>query len=139
MAIEVRLLAELDLIVQLILAVVLLVASRLARARDFKKHCALMRFAVPVQILAILGVMLPSMYGYSHNPSTDPLLDFEILIHHTLGLMVVALWTYINLIFMNVLKPKIGIKTMMRLALGCWAASMVLGLYLYWSVYLSRI
>jgi putative membrane protein len=139
MAIDVRLLAELDLIVQLILAVVLLVASRLALARDFKKHCALMRFAVPVQILAILGVMLPSMYGYFHNPSTDPLLDFEILIHHTLGLMVVALWTYINLIFMNVLKPKIGIKTMMRLALGCWAASMVLGLYLYWSVYLSRI
>ena len=87
-----------------------------------------MRFAVPVQILAILSVMLPSMYGYLHNSSTDPLLDFEILIHHSLGLMVVALWININLIFMNILKPKIGIKTMMRLALGCWAASMVLGL-----------
>ena len=139
MSIDVRLLAELDLIVQLILGVVLLVAFRLALARDFKKHCALMRFAVPVQILAILGVMLPSMYGYSHNSSTDPLLDFEILIHHTLGLMVVALWIYINLIFMNILKPKVRLKIMMRLALGCWAASMVLGLYLYWSVYLSRI
>ena len=137
MAIDVRLLAELDLIVQLILVVALLVASRLALARDFKKHCALMRFAVPVQILAILGVMLPSMYGYLNNPSTDRLLDFEILIHHTLGLMVVALWIYINLIFMNILKPKIRLKTMMRLALSCWAASMALGLYLYWSVYLG--
>ena len=78
MAIDVRLLAELDLIVQLILAVVLLFAFRLALARDFKRHCALMRFAVPVQILAILGVMLPSMYGYFRNSSTDPLLDFEI-------------------------------------------------------------
>ena len=137
MAIDVRLLAESNFLVQLILVVALLVAARLALARDFKKHCALMRIAVPVQILAILAVMLPSMYGYFRNPSTDPLLDFEILIHHTLGLMVVALWVYINLIFMNVLKPKIGLKTIMRLALGCWAASMVLGLYLYWSVYLS--
>ena len=94
---------------------------------------------MPVQILAILGVMLPSMYGYFHNPSTDQLLDFEIMIHHTLGLMVVALWIYINLIFMNILKPKVRLKIMMRLALGCWAASMVLGLYLYWSVYFSRI
>jgi putative membrane protein len=94
-----------------------------------------MRFAVPVQILAILGVMLPSMYGYLRNPPKDPLFNYEILIHHTLGLMVVALWIYINLIFMNVLKPEIRVKTMMRLALGCWAASMVLGLYLYWAVY----
>jgi|GEM_PF-196269 len=135
MIIDVRLLAELNLIVQLVLAVGLLFAFRLALARDFKRHCALMRFAVPVQILAILGVMLPSMYGYFRNPSTDPLLHFEILIHHTLGLMVVALWTYINLIFMNILKPKVRLKFMMRLALGCWAASMVLGLYLYWAVY----
>jgi hypothetical protein len=74
MIIDVRLLAELNLIVQLVLAVALLFAFRLALARDFKRHCALMRFAVPVQILAILGVMLPSMYGYFRNPSTDPLL-----------------------------------------------------------------
>jgi putative membrane protein len=94
-----------------------------------------MRFAIPVQIFAILGVMLPSMHGHFHNSSTDPFLDFEILIHHTLGLMVVALWIYINLIFMNILKPKVRLKIMMSRALGCWAASMVLGLYLYWAVY----
>jgi len=62
MIIDGRLRAELNLIVQLVLAVALSFALRLALARDFKRHCALM------------------------NSSTDPLLDFEILIHHTSGL-----------------------------------------------------
>ncbi len=137
MAIDVRLLAELDLIVQLILIFALLAASRLAMAKEFKTHCTLMRYAVPVQILAILAVMLPSMYGYLSNASTNPLFDSEILIHHTLGLMVVVLWVYINLIFMGVLKARLRIKTTMRLALASWAASMLLGLHLYWTVYLS--
>ena len=59
MIIDVRLLAELNLIVQLVLAVALFLASRLALARDFKKHCYLMMCALTVQIFAILGVMLP--------------------------------------------------------------------------------
>jgi hypothetical protein len=114
----------------------LYVASRLAMGGDFKKHCTLMRIAVPVQILTVMGVMLPSMYGYLRNTSTTSLFDSEILIHHSLGLVVVFLWIYINVIFMGILKPAIKIRTIMRVALICWTISLILGLHLYWVVYL---
>ena len=137
MVIDFQMLVELNLIVQMILVLLLYVASRLAIGGDFKKHCTLMRIAVPVQILTVLGVMLPSMYGYLRNTSTETLFNSEILIHHSLGLGVVFLWIYINIIFMGFLKPAIKIRTMMRLALASWAVSMLIGLHLYWVVYLS--
>jgi len=96
-----------------------------------------MRIAVPVQILAVMGVMLPSMYGYLRNTSISPLFGSEILIHHTLGLGVMVLWVYINLIFMRIIGPGIKIRTVMRTALVFWAASMLLGLHLYLVAYLS--
>jgi hypothetical protein len=136
MVIDFRMLTELNLVIQMILVLVLYVASRLAMGGDFKKHCTLMRIAVPVQILTVMGVMLPSMYGYLRNTSTTSLFDSEILIHHSLGLVVVFLWIYINVIFMGILKPAIKIRTMMRLALICWTISLILGLHLYWVVYL---
>jgi uncharacterized membrane protein YozB (DUF420 family) len=137
MVIDFQMLVELNLIVQMILVLLLYVASRLAIRGDFKKHCTLMRIAVPVQILTVLGIMLPSMYGYLRNTSTVSLFGSEILIHHSLGLGVVFLWIYINIIFMGILKPAIKIRTMMRLALISWAVSMLIGLHLYWVVYLS--
>lgn len=137
MVLDFGMLVELNLIAQMILVLVLYVASRLAIDGNFKKHCTLMRIAVPVQILAVLGVMLPSMYGYLRNTLTASLFDSEILIHHILGLGVVFLWIYINIIFMGILKPAIEIKTLMRLALVSWVASMLLGLHLYWVAYLS--
>jgi hypothetical protein len=136
MVIDFRMLTELNLVIQMILVLVLYVASRLAMGGDFKKHCTLMRIAVPVQILTVMGVMLPSMYGYLRNTSTASLFDSEILIHHSLGLVVVFLWIYINVIFMGILKPAIKIRTMMRVALICWTISLILGLHLYWVVYL---
>jgi uncharacterized membrane protein YozB (DUF420 family) len=136
MTIDVRLLAELNLAVQLILALVLLIAFRLAKDRNFKKHCTVMRIAVPIQILVVLGIMLPSMYGYEQNISTGHLFFLEILVHHVLGLGVLALWVYINLIFMKLLNPLLKIRIAMRLALVFWAASMVLGLHLYFVAYL---
>jgi hypothetical protein len=136
MAIDVRLLAELNLAVQLILALILLFAFKLARTRNFKKHCTVMRIAVPMQILAVLGIMLPSMYGYEQNISTGSLFFLEISVHHLLGLGVLVLWIYINLVFMNFLSPFLKIRIAMRLALLCWAASMALGLHLYYVAYL---
>jgi hypothetical protein len=94
-----------------------------------------MRIAVPVQIFTVMGVMLPSMYGYLRNTSTTSLFDSEILIHHSLGLAAVFLWIYINVIFAGFLKPAIKIRTMMWIALISWTVSLILGLHLYWVVY----
>jgi uncharacterized membrane protein YozB (DUF420 family) len=136
MTIDVRLLAELNLTVQLILALMLLIAFRLALNRNYKRHCTVMRTAVPIQILAILGVMLPSMYGYEQNISTGNLFFLERSLHHLLGLGLIALWLYINLVFMKLLNPFLKIKIAMRLALIFWAVSMALGLHIYYIVYL---
>lgn len=137
MAIDVKLLAELNLAIQLILASMLLIAFRLALIRNYRKHCTVMKIAVPLQILAVLAVMLPSMYGYEQNASTGHLFFLEISIHHILGLGLIALWIYINLVFMSLLKPLLKIKTAMRLALIFWVFSFVLGLHIYYIAYLS--
>jgi hypothetical protein len=134
--VSVHAIAELNLAVQLILVLMLLIAFRLARARDFKKHCTMMRIAVPIQILTVLGIMLPSMYGYEQNISTGSLFFLEISVHHVLGLGVLLLWVYINLVFMRLINPLLKIRIAMRLALVFWAASMVLGLHLYLVTYL---
>jgi uncharacterized membrane protein YozB (DUF420 family) len=136
MTIDVRMLAELNLTVQLILAIMLLIAFRLALTRNYKKHCTVMRIAVPIQILAVLGVMLPSMYGYEQNTSTGHLFFLEISIHHILGLGLIVLWIYINLVFMSLLNPLLKIRITMRLALIFWAVSMALGLHIYYIAYI---
>lgn len=66
---DMRTLVSLNLAVQLLLAISLAASFGLAKRRMLKKHCAIMRLAMPVQLLAILIVMLPAMEGYrEHAP-----------------------------------------------------------------------
>jgi hypothetical protein len=60
MAFDIKTLAAVNLGIQLLLTLVLLGAVHLAKSMKFEKHCKVMRIAFPVQILAILAVMLPS-------------------------------------------------------------------------------
>lgn len=96
-----------------------------------------MRIAIPIQIVAVLGIMLPSMYGFEKNISTGHRLLLEIFLHHALGLGVIALWIYINLVFMKFLNPWLKAKLAMRLALVLWVASLALGLHLFYAAYIS--
>jgi hypothetical protein len=50
-----------------------------------------MRIAIPVQIASIAAIMLPAMLGYIQRGNRTPLFNTAMLIHHTLGLVVVAL------------------------------------------------
>jgi hypothetical protein len=88
-----------------------------------------MRIAVGIQIVTIAVVMLPSMlraFGYD-LPS---LLRLELLIHGVLGLVVVALWIYINVAFKRTKDPA-RIILPMRFALVSWLVSFILGLHIY--------
>jgi len=58
---DLRTLISLNLAVQLLLAIALAASLGLAKRRMLKRHCAVMRLAMPVQLLAILAVMLPAM------------------------------------------------------------------------------
>jgi len=135
MAIDIRTLALANLAVQLMLIVFVLGAVYLARRGRVRRHCTIQRGTVIVQIIAILGVMLPSLLGYIENVPLIPFLYPELLIHHTLGLVLVGMWVYINLEVERIIRPIVKRKTAMWIALGVWLIAVVLGINIYLTLY----
>lgn len=134
MTLNIKTLVTLNLSVQALLLILVLVAAYLAISkRDYTRHCTLVRIAVPVQIIAIASVMLPSLLGYVRVAPFSAL-SIEILAHHTVGLAVIILWIYINLAFSGAIKMIIRLRPVMRLALASWVTSFLIGLHLYWFV-----
>lgn len=133
--IDVKTLAMANLAFQILLIITVFGAVYLARNKKLVKHCTVIRIAVPLQIIAILLVMLPSMLGFIENVPQLPFFYPEMLIHHSLGLAVVGLWVYINLdVERRVKKPR-NRAAVMWLVLGVWMASIVLGLSMYSTLY----
>lgn len=124
-----------NLILQLTLFATLLIAAFLARKGRFKKHCTIMRIAIPVQLLAIFIVMLPEMLGYVKTLSPTAFISIEMWVHHLLGLVVVAIWVYVNLVMMGKIKIKGRLLNIMRLALGLWLLALVSGIHIYVSIW----
>jgi uncharacterized membrane protein YozB (DUF420 family) len=135
MSLDVKTIAEINLGVQLLLTLALIGAVYLAKNKKFGSHCKVMRITVPVQILAILAIMLPSMNGYLVHGTPGPLFRAEMLAHHSIGLAIIVLWVYINLIFLGYVKPRFKIRTAMRLALAFWVLSLVMGFHMFVSIY----
>jgi len=135
MVIDFKTLAMANLAVQIVLIITVFGAVYLARKKKLVRHCTVIRIAVPVQILAILLVMLPSMLGLIGDGPPLPFFYPEMLIHHSLGLAVVGLWVYINLGIARRVKMPRNRATVMWLALGVWIASIVLGLSMYYTLY----
>ena len=120
-----------NLAVQILLIITVFGAVYLARRKKLAMHCPVIRVAVPIQIVAILVVMLPSMLGFIENVPSLPFFFPGVLIHHSLGLTVVGLWVYINLDFERRVKMPRNRAAVMWLALGVWIASFILGLSIY--------
>ena len=136
MALDVRILAITNLTVQLLLIITVFVAAYLAKRRQLKNHCSIMMVAVPVQVIAIAVIMLPSMLGYVRYGQPVSYFNIEIWIHHILGLAVIALWIYINLVFRGVIKIRSRLVIPMRLAFVLWLLVLVMGLHLYVLIWL---
>ncbi|MDO9098859.1 MAG: hypothetical protein Q7U60_12165 [Candidatus Methanoperedens sp.] len=132
MAFDVKTLALANLAIQILLVIMLFGAAYFAKKRELIRHCNFMRVLVPVQIIAIAAVMLPSMPGYIENP---PGFYIEMLVHHTLGLLVIALWLYINLAFGKPWMPRKS-ALFMRTAFILWILAFLLGLHMYALIYL---
>lgn len=131
MDLDIKTLAVANLSVQVSLIIVVFIAAFMARKSAFKKHCTIMRVLLPLQIISIVGVMLPSMLGYLENERPAVLFNIEMLIHHTLGLAVVALWVYVNLALRGVIKTWGRMVIAMRLAFALWVLTFLIGLHLY--------
>ncbi len=133
---DTQILALINLIVQLLLIVLVGVAVYLVKAkRQILGHCKILRIAIPVQIVAIAFVMLPSLLGYVLNETPNSFMNVEIQVHHGLGLVVIALWIYINLAFKGIIKTRMRLVIPMRLALGSWLVTLGMGLHLYFSIW----
>lgn len=133
MALDVKTLAIASLVVQVLLMMIVSGAAYLAKKKDLVKHCTIMRVLVPVQIIAIVAVMLPSMLGYIKNSAG---FNTEMLVHHSLGLLVVALWLYINLAFGKVIRMPRNFTLLMRSAFVLWILAFFIGLYMYLQIWI---
>ncbi len=133
---DVKTLAMTNLALQTLLFGVLLVAGYLARKRRLQVHCATLRVGVPLLALSVISMMGPAVLGYFPPGPRGLLLSVEIALHTTLGLLVVALWVYFNLVFMGTLKSWGRLAVAMRLALALWLVSFFVGLHVYVATYL---
>ncbi len=137
MVIDVKTLAMANLAVQVLLIIIVSRAVYLAKKKELGRHCTTMRIAVPIQIIAIASVMLPSLLGYLENGTPSAFFKVEMLTHHTLGLAVIALWIYINLVFLGKAKLRVKLATVMRLSFTLWILALLLGLYLYVQIWVG--
>jgi putative membrane protein len=131
MVIDIKTQAIVNLIIQVLLIMTVSGAVFLVKKRNLGKHCVVMRVAVLLQIIAIAGVMLPSMLGYIENEQRGIFFNIEMLVHHTLGLIVIAIWIYINLVFAGVMRIKVRLAIAMKLALASWILALIIGLHMY--------
>ncbi len=131
-------LAFINLAVQLSLLVTVLAAAYLARRKKkFRPHCRIIRVAVPVQIIGIIMIMFPNLLGYLERGQRGLLFNSEILIHHSIGLVVIAVFIIVNLIFTGTIRIRIRLKVLMRTAFISWMTAILIGLHVFVQVWLS--
>ena len=129
---NIRLLITINFATQMGLLATVIVATVLARRKkQFQKHCTIMRVAVPVQIATIVGIMAPAISIDLQAVGSVVPFGVEVLAHHVLGLIVVGLFIYINLVYRGTLKPRFQLVKAMRLALASWLVTLGLGMHLF--------
>jgi hypothetical protein len=128
---NIRLLVTINFAGQMgLLATIIVVAYLARKKRQLQKHCRIMMVTVPLQIAAIVGIMGPAVFIDLQTVGGAPL-GIEVLAHHVLGLMVVGLFIYINLVYRGTIKPRFQLVKAMRLALASWLVSLGLGMHLF--------
>jgi hypothetical protein len=124
-------LALINLCIQVALIVAALAGLYLAKRRRLKRHCLTMRTSMGLQILAVIFVMAPSLAGYVNSWRGWSWFVAEIIVHHTLGVLVIGFWIYFNLALAGVVKAPQRLRPYMRAALIMWLVSLALGIHLY--------
>jgi len=135
MVFNVKTLALINLSVQLFLILLLNYGAFVAKKRDLVKHCAIIRIAMGIQIAAVVAVMWESMVGYLGN-AQNILFNTELLIHHSLGILLIILWIYINLILAGIIRLRGNLINIMKLAYIFWTFTFIIGLHIYIKIYL---
>jgi hypothetical protein len=92
----------------------------------------MMRVLMGAQILLIGIIMAPQFARFMANWSGFSVFTIELIVHHVLGLIALAVWIYINLAFTGVVRAPRRYTWYMRSALVSWVASLGFGAYVFW-------
>jgi len=126
-----QLLVLINLILQITLVAAVFTAVYLVKVKhQFIRHCLVIRIAVVFQVLAVAVVMLPSMIGFSQNEGPALVSRLELQAHALLGFLVLGLFIYFNLAIKGIIKHR-RLVIPMRIALTAWLLSFILGLHIY--------
>lgn len=124
-----------NLIVQVVLFFWVCIGAYLAATRKYLRHCLFMRIAVGLQVVAIGVFMIVPLTRYVRHWSGWSRFMAEIIIHHSLGVIVLLLFIYINLAVAGWVKAPKRLRIVMRTTLGLWLIVLVLGGYLYYHIW----
>lgn len=122
-----------NLIVQAVLLVGVCIGATLAATRKYDRHCLFMRVTVGLQVVAIGVFMIAPLKRWVS--------DYRgwfralLLVHHSLGVIVILLFIYINLALAGWVKAPKRMRNVMRSTLGLWLVVLALGGYIYYFIW----
>ncbi len=138
--------ANLNLVLQLAMAVALTVGTRFARHRRFRLHKAVQSLVILLNVVMIAAVMVPSFLrlGLLHKPAVFKHSYYAAtLVHAFLGAITELLGLYVVLSAGTKLLPKRfrlqNFKLWMRTAFALWWIAIVSGIGVYYIWYAPRL
>jgi len=132
-------LADLSLLLQVAILLVLLASLRLKFRRSYLKHGISMGLAVVLHTVSIFAVMVPSLLA-SGGLFGDLLnrLALVVLSHAALGSLVEVLGLYLLIVLAlnrGFSKACFKNKMIMRVTLVLWVVELIVGVYVYFLLY----
>ena len=89
-----------------------------------------MRIIVGALLATTAAVMLPTLVNFTRYPSFSWFF-IESWIHHVLGLIVLVIFIYVNLVSLRLIKVKHRLLGSMWIATSAWLLSFAMGVHIY--------
>lgn len=136
--------ATISLSIQTIAYALLLTGFVFARKKSFQRHGRLMTAATALNFVSLAVVMLPSFYSIVSSVSFTGISSIQsiIILHHSLGVVALAMAAIVVLKSCQWLGEKIGdrigrLRNYMIPLLIIWSSAYFLGLFVYLMLYVG--
>ena len=136
--------ATASLIVQIVVLAVLIASYVLKRQKRYRGHGITMSVAFVLHLTTIFAVMLPSLISYLSSPGTLNFSDASVIIsllHASLGVIGVSMggWLAASWHLRKDLGPMFAKRRIMLPTLIVWIIAILIGIYIYLSLYYTII
>jgi uncharacterized membrane protein YozB (DUF420 family) len=125
---------DINLIMQIVILFTLLLGFQFKRMKNYSGHGKTMMFALALNLILIIFVMVPSLVIYAGALLTEPLLGLIIALHAICGTIAALLAITIIIAWRSVPAEKLGCrrrKRLMRPTITIWTAALLLGITFY--------